>query len=66
VPWRLGGRLCFLVWVVNTKEKLDQAFYESAKYYAKLCDIFALKCIRLRNFYKNLMLSSTLVVGYIS
>ncbi len=52
--------------VVNTKEKLGQALYESAKYYAKLCDIFVLKGIRLRKFYKILMLSSTLVVGYVS
>jgi hypothetical protein len=52
--------------VINTKEILGQTFYESAKYYAKLCDIFVLKCIRLRKFYKILMLSSTLVVGYIS
>jgi hypothetical protein len=52
--------------VVNTKEKLGQVFYESAIYYAKLCDIFVLKYIRLRKFYKILMLSSTLVVGYIS
>jgi hypothetical protein len=36
--------------VVNTKEKLGQVIYESANYYAKLCDIFVLKYIRLRNF----------------
>jgi hypothetical protein len=47
--------------VVNTKEKLCQVFYESANYYAKLCDIFVLKYIRLRKFYKILMASSTLV-----
>ncbi len=50
---------------VNTKEKLGQVFYEFANYCAKLCDIFVLKYIRLRKFYKFLMLSSTLVVGYI-